>query len=477
MPVALVIEDDEDERANLSDLLELDGFDVLLAATAREAREQLCSHPEVAILDRKLPDGLAEDLLPEFRQTSGTTEFVVVTGYADLQAAIAAMRNGACDYLLKPIQPETLRERLRRIVGLKSLESQFHREHEFSRKILDTAEAIVLVLDLDGRIEHFNQYLTELTGWKLEEVHFQDWFDIFVPEFERERIRDTFMQTACDVNTSGTINQIISRNGDRKDIRWSNNTLKNEDGETSAVLAIGVDITDLAESQERVLRSERLATIGQMMAAVAHESRNALQRIQASTDLLDLEIENNNQALQDVEKIRGATKDLTVLLEELRSFAAPIVLRKESVLLGDIISQAWSNIEAHRSHRDVNLEVDDALKPAQVCLDAVRFEQVFRNLFENSLAACSDPVELRVASIPGNEGHICFQVADNGPGLSQEQALKVFDAFYTTKDKGTGLGMAIVQRIVEAHDGRIEVHHSHQDGARFNFELPIHPYS
>lgn len=478
MSIVLVVEDDEDTRANLCDLLELDDHEVIVAGSAKEAKGRLQDNPQITILDRRLPDGLAENLLPELREISPNCEFIVVTGYADMESAIAAMRNGASDYLLKPIQPEMFRQRLRKIAEVHQLEEKLQREHEFANQMLVTAEAVILVLNLDGTIQQFNPFLTQLTGWKLSEVKNQDWFDIFIPETERARVREIFLDTAAGIKSHGVINPIVTQDGQRRVLRWSNATLKDRSGKTTAVLAVGLDITDLAETQERALRGERLATIGQMMAALAHESRNALQRIQASTDLLGLEVENNDQALQDLAKIRRAANDLNVLLEEVRAFAAPIQLRKERVCLGDIIDQAWANLEQTRQGRQAELIVQKEIRNTPLHLDIVRAEQIFRNLFDNSMAATPDPVEISIEfephedsdSLQGEQVHLCIR--DNGPGLSAEQQEKIFVAFFTTKDEGTGLGMAIVQRIIEAHGGAIRVDSKYKPGAKFIVSFP-----
>lgn len=110
------------------------------------------------------------------------------------------------------------------------------------------------------------------------------------------------------------------------------------------------------------------------------------------------------------------------------------------------------------------------------CLvDAFRLEQVFRNILENALAACSDPVEITVfCSTAQLEGQPALQIAvrDNGPGLSAEQQQRIFEPFFTTKTKGTGLGMAIAQRIVEVHGGQIAAGEPDGSGAEIELLIP-----
>src|SRR5579885_3267166 len=109
----LVIDDDADTRNNLRDILELDDFQVETAGTVAEVLQSRNWHGYLAILlDRRLPDGTAEELLPRLRQLAPDASILVVTGYADLQGAIAALRQGAADYILKPINPDALRASL-----------------------------------------------------------------------------------------------------------------------------------------------------------------------------------------------------------------------------------------------------------------------------------------------------------------------------------------------------------------------------
>src|SRR5262249_35162202 len=115
-PSVLVIEDDEAARANLRDILEIDAYHVETVGTAAEApRLPDLGKVGAILLDRRLPDALAEDLLPRLRQEAPEAAILIITGYADLQSAIKAMRQGASDYLLKPINPELLRSSLARL--------------------------------------------------------------------------------------------------------------------------------------------------------------------------------------------------------------------------------------------------------------------------------------------------------------------------------------------------------------------------
>ncbi len=122
--------------------------------------------------------------------------------------------------------------------------------------------------------------------------------------------------------------------------------------------------------------------------------------------------------------------------------------------------QAWENLALMRRGRDAALGEETAGIDLSCDMDQFRLEQVFRNILENSLAACPDPVRIVIrcgdTAIDGRPA-LRVAVVDNGPGLNPEQRQRIFEPFFTTKTKGTGLGMAIAQRVVEAHGGQIAV--------------------
>lgn len=474
----LLVEDDADTCGSLRDILEIDGHRVLFAGSLADAREIVTQQQVgVILLDRRLPDGSADDFLPELHAMVPTAEIIVITGYADMDSTIAAFRDGATDYILKPINPEALRKSVDRIAQRRQIETELVREQKFADIILNTAEAVVLVLDLDGRIIRFNPYFERISGWTLSDSSGKDWFDHCLPAKNRSHYRQIFLETSRDVDTSGIINPILTRDGRERQIRWSNTTLKDDHSRTYAVLAVGVDVTDLLAAQTKSLQSERLATIGRTITGLAHESRNALQRIQAGLEMLELELEQSPHAKRDLDSIQRATHDLNNLLEEVRSFAAPIHLHLEQASLPEIWSRVWRHIEVARQGRDVQLIESNGEGDMMVKLDVLRIEQVFRNLFENSLAAAQDPVKIWVDCERDQDSSLRITVRDNGPGLSIEQREKVFEPFYTTKSTGTGLGMAIVERIVQAHHGTITVNEQAPGGgATFTIELPSAPW-
>ena len=230
----------------------------------------------------------------------------------------------------------------------------------------------------------------------------------------------------------------------------------------------------LQEQQEKLLQSERLAAVGEVVMGFAHESRNALQRAQANLSLLQHRV--GEPALDLINGIQQAQDDLCQLFDQLRAYAAPPKLDRTVCHLGELIEESWADLEIARLGRTAVLELRyRLLEPCQVDRFAIR--QVFRNIFENSLQATEGPVRIEVSVDPqagGSSDFAKISICDDGPGLSDEQLCHLFDPFYTTKKRGMGLGLSISQRIVSAHGGSIEVGCGKLRGAILTIRLPVH---
>ena len=348
-------------------------------------------------------------------------------------------------------------------------------ERDFAESLIETAQAIVVVLDPAGRIVRTNPYWEELTGYQRDEIRGKDWYTSFVPERDRPRRREIFAQTMAGTKSSRFVGPIVAKSGCERTIEWSSKALKDTTGRTLGVLSIGHDITELRAAQQRALQAERLAAIGEMMAVLSHESRNALHRGQVCLEMLALEVEDRPEALRLIARLQQAQDDLHTLYEDVRDYAAPIHLERRVCDLAEVWRAAWTHLAPLREGREAVLREEiEGLDP-HCAVDPSRLEQVFRNLLENSLAACRDPVEIAIHCTPAEvDGHPALRVAvrDHGPGLGPEQRQRLFEPFFTTKTKGTGLGMAIAKRIVEAHGGRIAVGEDGGPGAEIILILP-----
>ena len=365
------------------------------------------------------------------------------------------------------------------ITERKHAETALRRERDFAEGLIDTAQVVVLVLNTAGKVVWVNRFLERISGYRPDEARGLDWFAHFVPPRDQDRAREAFRNAALGQEGCQVVHAIRTRDGGEREVEWAHRILDggtrdDDDPKQGQVLAIGHDITALKEAQRRAVQAERLAAIGQMVTGLAHESRNALQRSQACLEMLGFRLENRPEALDLVEGIQDALDDLQRLYEEVRCYAAPIHLDRRRSRLRDLLGEAWDQLEIARKGRDARL-IDRGDSTIEADVDRSRLVQVFRNILDNALAACSDPVMIDLdwdCRPVGDQAQARVIIRDNGPGLGYEQRRNLFEPFFTTKTQGTGLGMAIARRIVEAHDGTITLGDDGTMGAQIVLTLP-----
>jgi two-component system sensor kinase FixL len=487
----LVIDDDADTRANLGDILELDDYRVETAATAAEALDRKdWSRFAAILLDRKLPDGSADELLPRLKQLAPGAAILIVTGYADLEGAITAIRQGAADYIVKPINADLIRSRLAGIAERKRAEVVIdqlnkdlqHRIHELQTLLDVIPIGIAIASDPQCHQIRLNPSFAKLLGLVPEG---QAARSVPLPErppFKmyrngREVTIEEFpmRQAALGVEVRDVEIDIVFTDRDTLHLYGYAAPLLDEQGRPRGAVGAFLDVTERKRHHERILQTERLAAIGQMVTGLAHESGNALARSQACLEMLALEVPDRPEALDLITRIQKAQDHLQQLYEEVRGYAAPLKLEREIWDVAGIWRQAWTNLAMLRQGKDAVLREEAGGVDLCCTVDHFRLEQVFRNILENALAACREPIRIDVlcsATVLDGRPALRIAVRDNGPGLNAEQTQRIFDPFYTTKTKGTGLGMAIAKRIVEAHGGRIVVGPGTGRGAEILLFLP-----
>ncbi|MFH1419202.1 MAG: PAS domain S-box protein [Planctomycetota bacterium] len=163
---------------------------------------------------------------------------------------------GSGDFEYDDGQPVRMLGVVQDITERKQTEEDLRRERDFAESLIETAQAIVLVLDPQGRIVRFNPYMERLSGYRLADVEGKDWFDTFLPERDRDRIRDLFSRAVGGVPTLGNVNPIVTKDGQERLIEWYDKTLKDAQGKVTGVVSVGQDITDRKQAEDALTESE-----------------------------------------------------------------------------------------------------------------------------------------------------------------------------------------------------------------------------
>jgi signal transduction histidine kinase len=238
---------------------------------------------------------------------------------------------------------------------------------------------------------------------------------------------------------------------------------------TNGTLIVGEDVTERVRVRERLMRTERLALVGRMLAQITHEVRNPLNAMSLNAEMLGDELEGT-EATAMLATITGEIRRLEVVtgryLHLSRKRVPQMAKTAPRMLVERVVQVEQAALEAAGVTTSIEGE---APNPVEVDVDAV--ERTLRNLLRNAVEAGADTVTVCVSA---TDQMMEVMVADNGPGMSQDQAAQAFDPFFTTKASGTGLGLAIGRQELEEIGGILDHESSPDGGARFILQVPIH---
>ena len=242
----------------------------------------------------------------------------------------------------------------------------------------------------------------------------------------------------------------------------------------TGALCLMSDLTELATLQRQMRWKENLATLGEMSAGIAHEFKNALATISGYAQMIHSEA-SSPDAAESAQKIVEQTRSLTHVVTEFLRFARPLELSQEDFALSVVVEQVAEEIRGALDGVSIHSEGNFG----EISGDAGLLRQALLNLVRNAAEAASSnghPGEVAISGTQqfrGGQNWQLVSVRDNGPGIPAGNLDKIFVPFFTTKTAGTGLGLALVQKIALQHGGRVDAHNQHQGGAEFDLWLPL----
>ncbi len=233
------------------------------------------------------------------------------------------------------------------------------------------------------------------------------------------------------------------------------------------------DVTRMQEMEKEVQRHERLVALGKMAAGVAHEIRNPLSSIKGLATLLGSGDRENRREEQAARLLVSEVERVNRSISELLDFARPQALDFRPVKLNELLNNSLQLVKADAQSLGVELKLQPASEPPTIRLDADRITQVLLNLYLNSLQAMPDGGTLEVGMDWKPEtGKVTIRVRDTGGGIAPEILPRITDPYFTTKPEGSGLGLALVQKIIDDHGGRMEFASQPNQGTTVTITLP-----
>ncbi|HXH28727.1 MAG TPA: response regulator [Candidatus Polarisedimenticolia bacterium] len=525
-PDVLVVDDELEVRRFLSEALLQDGYHVEVAADGEEAirlvREKRIN---VALCDLKMPgiDGL--QTLERIREIDPDIEFIIITGHATMDSAIESLRHGAFDFLTKPVrlkdvlfsvgkalERRDLRERLglfelsRTIFSTLDPDELYRRVVQSAIQVLRADDASLMLLDQNGELfialsTSLRQEILEGTHLALgeriagrvaqqpEPVVINDGIAADERFGDVPPLRNYKSAIVCPLTMQGGLLGVLNINRVALSEHYSEHDRQNAMILASLVsLALGnarlnrelqARLVQLQSAQEEAVQTEKMTALGNLLSGVAHELNNPLCGVLGYAQLLQ---QNNTDAAmrKGVEVILREAERASRIVNNLLTFARRERPEKRPVQINHVLMRTLerkaSDLKIARV--EVRAELDSRLPP--VLADAQQLQTVFLNLITNARQAMFEAHGRGVLTVRSELYHerVRITLADDGPGIPDDNVRRVFDPFFTTREvgKGVGLGLSVCFAIVREHGGAIRVSTAPPPGgAIFTIELPAAP--
>ncbi len=338
-----------------------------------------------------------------------------------------------------------------------------HREHHLAEVLKESTNAIVCI-DPEGEIVYWNRGAELLYGYRPGEILGQS----------AQKLVPDGTKSLEDKNnyTREFLTKRLTKSGEDISVLVRREESGEEVKECVGCRAIQDNLDKLQELERQLSHSEKLATLGEMAAGLAHEIKNPLAGIAGAIQVLGETLPDEDERRPVVEKVLEQVRRIDGTVRDLLTYARPKVAKLARTDLHEVIDNALGVVVLFPQVR-VNVVRHFQTGLSEAMVDPQQFGQVLSNLFINAIQAMPEGGTLTVSTFSDPKG-IQVSVRDSGNGIPKSKLDRIFVPFYTTKTRGTGLGLPICRRVVEAHHGRISVSSRSGQGAEFIVQLP-HP--
>lgn len=350
-------------------------------------------------------------------------------------------------------------------------------EKEKAQKYLNVAGVILVALDNKGVVTLINKKGREILGYKEEEIIGKNWFKTFVPKRLQKDVLSVYRKLLAGKVKDYEYyeNPVLTKSGAERIIAWHNIIIR-DNGKANSTLSSGEDITDRKKTEMELFQVQKLASIGELAAGIAHEVNNPLAALSGEIQWLQGNSGYNKEFYKSLTFMEKICARIDRIITNLLAFSREVSIgQKEWADVNALIDRTLLLIERRLQFSNIKIikKFDNDI-PA-IFLRKGEIEQVFLNILTNSMEAMFKGGKITLAT-SFNKGKkvIGIMFTDNGEGIARENLPKVFDPFFTTKPvgKGTGLGLSISHGIVKRHGGNIEIESKQGKGTRVIINLP-----
>jgi PAS domain S-box-containing protein len=364
---------------------------------------------------------------------------------------------------------EAVARQIAHFLERRAAEDELARTEEQYRTLLEGLPTGVFELDAGGCIAYLNRDLARIAEVKQAGGRFADLF--IEPERARvEEALDACIREGAPVELTARIAS-AGRGLMDLEVRGVRTRVRGR----SVVIGSARDVSERLRLEEERARMRTAAALGALVAGVAHEVRNPLFNISSSAELLAALRPGDPEVVGTTEILITEVRRLTSMMRELLDYARPVPAVRAADTIESVIASAVENVSAAARASGVAIEVSSPSPLPLLEIDAAALRRVFINVLDNAIRFAPPSSSVTVSSSLSTPLAVECRVADRGPGFAEEDLGHVFDPFYSKREGGTGLGLALVQRIVNDHGGTIQAANRSGGGAEVTITIPLRP--
>ncbi|UQD51098.1 PAS domain-containing sensor histidine kinase [Bacillus methanolicus] len=355
----------------------------------------------------------------------------------------------------------------RDITERKHVETLLEESKQQYKSLFEYNPDIVYMIDLEGNITNLNPQFKVATGFDAEEFIGKNVKDI-LPNDQKEQILKLISNVIFDKKPQSFELDVLHKSGDSITLQCTALPII-VNKKIAGIIGYGKDITEMRKTEERLRRAEKLSVVGELSASVAHEIRNPLTSLKGFVQLLQMEDEKHQYyyqiMLDELNRINHIVGELLLLAKPQQIKFTKADLRN---ILFDVISLLKTEAALH------NIEIDFIFQDNEYMIECEpnQLKQLFINIIKNAIEASTSGDTVSVFLNKEENEKISITVKDNGCGISKERLKKLGEPFYSSKEKGTGLGLTVSYKIVQSHNGTIQFDSEKNKGTEVNIVLP-----